>query len=124
MFGSDIAVMEMMCLINGEFNRFFCVWCQANFTKNDVISTTENIFDRLTNFCQIDAKIGENCPGDAITFTHKGEQEMFGSDIAMTKTLSFFLGEAQYFACPPCEAIKAISIIHVSAISVSIELNI
>src|SRR5260370_25188951 len=82
-------------LISGEFEHFFSVRGEANFTKNNTISTTDNKLNSRTNLIDPYAKVAQHRGRSASVLTRKAEQEVFGADVIVLEALSLFPRKSQ-----------------------------
>ncbi len=105
-------MVQALSFIHSEFDHFFGAWGEANFPKNNAISTTYNSFNGIANLVQFDAEVAQYFGGDSFSFTYKTEQEMFGADVIMLEALGFFLSETQDLPGPLCELVKPVPIVH------------
>jgi len=93
MFCSNVMMVQAVSFIYSEFDHFFGAWSEANFTKNNAISTTYHSFNSFANLVQFDAEVAQYFGGDPFSFTYKTEQEVFGADVIVLEALGFFLSE-------------------------------
>jgi hypothetical protein len=70
-------------------------WSEANFTKNNAISTSNDKLDARTDLVQVHAEVAQYFGSDPFSLAYKTEQEMFGADVVMLKALGFFPSETQ-----------------------------
>src|SRR4030081_569598 len=103
-------MVQQLGLIHSEFDHFFGPWGEANFTKNNAISTPNYKLNGRTNLGQVHAEVAQYFGSDPFSLAYKTQQEMFGADIMMSEALRFFLSEAQDLPGLLGELIKPISV--------------
>ncbi|GCE47382.1 hypothetical protein KTH_22510 [Thermosporothrix hazakensis] len=54
MFGADITVIHPPGFIDGQFYDLFGAWCQADRTKHNTITASDNEFDFMPNLLKSD----------------------------------------------------------------------
>ncbi len=113
-------MVQAVSFIHSEFDHFFGAWGEANFTKNNAISTPNNKFNGATNLVQLNTEVTQNFSGDTLAFAHKTEQQMFCPDVVVLKALGLFLSEAQDFPGSLCKLIKSVSIVHLFVTPLSV----
>jgi hypothetical protein len=64
---------------------------------DDPLVTTEYRLDRVADHAYIHAEVVEHDRGQAVTFAKQAQEQVLGSDVAVVRTLCFFLGERQNF---------------------------
>src|SRR5260370_19243821 len=104
-------VVQVMSFINSEFDHFFGVWSEANFTKNNVIFTSKHKLNGRTEQVQVHAEVAQYFDSNPFSLTYKTEQEMFGANVVMLKSLGFFLSEIQDLPGPLGELLKPVPVI-------------
>src|SRR6266851_680401 len=88
-------MVQAASFIHSEFDHLFSAWGEANFTKNNAISTSNDKLNGRTDLGQFHAEVAQYFGGDPFSFTYKTEQEVFGADVVMLKALGFFPSETQ-----------------------------
>src|SRR5260221_9579892 len=91
--------------ISGEFQHFFSARGEANFTKHNAISTSNDKLNARTDLVQVHAEIIQYFGSDPFSLAYKTEQEMFGANVVMLKAPGFFLSETQDLPGPLSELI-------------------
>ncbi len=99
MFCPDIMMIQAASFINGELNHLFGTRSQPNLAQDDAVSPANNKFNGAPNFVQFDPEVTQHFRGNALTFAHKTEQQMFCPDVVVLEALGFFLGKVQDFSC-------------------------
>jgi len=105
-------VIEVSRFINGQLYHFFGAWSQTDFAQHDAVSTTDDAFDCLSNFLEINTKTRKHFGSNALALAHQAKQEMFCSNVVVLEALRFFLGQAQNLSGSFGKSIKPISIVH------------
>src|SRR5260370_1451924 len=100
-------VVQVMSFIHSEFDHFFGAWSEANFTKNNAISTSNHKLNGRTEQVQVHAEVPQYLNSDPFALTHKTEQQVFCPDVVVLKALGFFLSETQDPPGPLGELVKS-----------------
>jgi hypothetical protein len=103
-------MVKAASFIHSEFDHFFGVWGEANFTKNNAISTSNHKLNGRPNLVQLNTEVTQNFSGDTLAFAHKAEQQVFCPDIVVLKAPGFFLSKVQDLPGLLGELVKAISV--------------
>src|SRR5258708_34989457 len=104
-------VVQVMSFIHSEFDHFFGAWSEANFTKNNAISTSNHKLNGRTEQVQVHAEVAQYFDSNPFSLTYKTEQEMFGANVVMLKSLGFFLSEIQDLPGPLGELLKSVPVL-------------
>src|SRR5260221_14484427 len=103
-------MVQAASLIHSEFDHFFGAWGEANFTKHNAISTSNDKLNARTDLGQFHAEVAQYFGSDPFSLTQETEQEMFGANVVMLKVLGFFLSETQDLPGPLGELVKPLSV--------------
>jgi hypothetical protein len=101
MFGADVVVIEVAGFLDGVFDDFLGPRRMGQLAHRDHFRAA---LDEFLNFQadlpQIDVQVLQDVGGDARTFLHQPQQNMFGADVFMVKALRLLIGQLHDFARP------------------------
>ena len=92
MLGSDVMLAQSARLFECKFNRLLSPRRELYLTHHCAISTTDKVFDFVTNLGQLQAKVSKGLRCDAFPLAHQPQKQMLRSDVVMVEAQRLFLG--------------------------------
>ena len=74
---------------------------EADVADDHALAAADDELDRVAHLVQLDAEVGEDLRGDALTLAHEPEQQVLGADVVVVKPSRFVLCKDQDFLRPP-----------------------
>ena len=91
--GSDVVVVKLTRFFKGELDHALGARREDHLLLHGLAAASDDRFDLLTDFREIDAQRFEDFRGQALAFGDNAKQNVLGSDIVVSETLRFFLSE-------------------------------
>ncbi len=99
MFGAYVVMAHPPRLFECDFDDFLDAGGGDDLLNDDPLRSPEHCFDGFPNHANLDAKVAENLGRESFSFLHEAQQHVFGSDVAVMRSLGFALRERENPLC-------------------------